>query len=1073
MDQKLKKRIDKFDNPEAVRFFFELLRTLIRKANIDESDGRLSINVRNDYRKRISVSINSRLVLFIQRDVQFGLLLNEAFLDQVQHIPILKKETFARQQPAASLLYFDFDVVRGHIETIMPLWLQSCLEYLPAQEKSQYRHHHISELYEIANNQEMLEEYLRYAGTFNVKRAFIHWMIRTDGTDRNYFSSQFGSDEYRFSKEIDEYEDVYRQQFNAELFLVFPENVQGKLEELQANLYSKQNEFSEYNRKKASGRPTAILGTQNYFKFLKEFFHSKQPMEKSSLREKLLPYIERYKKLISEPGSYSEIYKWESLQNFKNHWDLAAVDLPQMIENALPGSNNLWSSNNYYPVAMLKGFAETNPQGVSNAITALYDESEPLEKRIQEYREAMDTLLREDSIKRNQENKSNYQDGRTIALLLAFQYPDKHFLFKFNILKAFCNKFGYEAPKKGDVVNQVLTNESLNKEVKEILEDDDDLLKLHEMRLTPNSYRDDNNNLLAQDFIYATVTYLNDDAKYYLVGSFWDTSTPQDQTLRFVEEGTWVNGYTDRFNDDVRKVKPGSRIAIKSAFVREKTKSVMAIKARGVVIENLNDGQTLQVDWEQNFVPFEVSFGGYLTTIKEVTNRSHIEAIWGEKELVNDDLQSTKHLKKAPLNQILYGPPGTGKTYETKNLAVNIADPTFIVPKEFGDTEKRKRITARYQELVDNGQIVFCTFHQSMSYEDFVEGIKPETIGDNISYSVQPGVFKDLCEKAGVKSNSNFEDVIERFKTDVIANEPIKINTGRSKFDVFYRGGLTFKVNPEESEKENPNYSASIENMRKFYQTNSLKGIYNPSYVSGIVNHLYEKYGLVQYNTVSDSPNKDYVLIIDEINRGNVSAIFGELITLLEADKRIGQREEVLAKLPYSKDSFGVPANVHIIGTMNTADRSVEALDTALRRRFSFKEIMSEPRLLQEIGFDGFTLDEVLVAINQRIEVLLDRDHTIGHSYFIKIKNGDTEALRNAFKNCIVPLLQEYFYGDYEKIALVLGKGFVRKKQAAQFSFASFDDVEIPETGAQFELIQDVDNIEEAVGLLLNRNGQS
>src|SRR5690606_24733268 len=128
-------------------------------------------------------------------------------------------------------------------------------------------------------------------------------------------------------------------------------------------------------------------------------------------------------------------------------------------------------------------------------------------------------------------------------------------------------------------------------------------------------------------------------------------------------------------------------------------------------------------------------------------------------------------MKKAPLNQILYGPPGTGKTYSTKEAAVKIASPTVYasIGSNLTIEQRRKLITDEYEKLLDAGQIVFCTFHQSMSYEDFVEGIKPETIGDNISYSVQPGVFKELCEKASVKSNSNFEDVIERFKNDVIA----------------------------------------------------------------------------------------------------------------------------------------------------------------------------------------------------------------------------------------------------------------------------------------------------------------
>jgi 5-methylcytosine-specific restriction protein B len=172
--------------------------------------------------------------------------------------------------------------------------------------------------------------------------------------------------------------------------------------------------------------------------------------------------------------------------------------------------------------------------------------------------------------------------------------------------------------------------------------------------------------------------------------------------------------------------------------------------------------------------------------------------------------------------------------------------------------------------------------------------------------------------------------------------------------------------------------------------------------------------------------------------------------------------------LPYSKRELGVPLNLHIIGTMNTADRSVEALDTALRRRFSFTEIMPNPELLDKIQFNGFNLAEVLRTINERIEVLLDRDHTIGHSYFLKIKNGDTEALKSIFKNNIFPLLQEYFYHDYEKIALILGEGFVRLKENQAVKFAAFKNIDQPEIMPQFELIEEIEDIEESVKLLLN-----
>tara|TARA_B110000902_G_scaffold77805_2_gene92511 strand:- start:5025 stop:6005 length:981 start_codon:yes stop_codon:yes gene_type:complete len=191
---------------------------------------------------------------------------------------------------------------------------------------------------------------------------------------------------------------------------------------------------------------------------------------------------------------------------------------------------------------------------------------------------------------------------------------------------------------------------------------------------------------------------------------------------------------------------------------------------------------------------------------------------------------------------------------------------------------------------------------------------------------------------------------------------------------------------------------------------------------------------------------KNFVLIVDEINRGNVSSIFGELITLIESDKRAGAKEQLSVTLPYSKDEFMVPQNVYIIGTMNTADRSIEALDTALRRRFSFREmppdsnlILTEGKLSKMKGMVGdIELVKILDAINNRVEKLIDKDHAVGHSYFLGIEN--LQDLESAFKNKVIPLLEEYFFGDFGKISLVLGSSFITKETKADVTFAKSNE---------------------------------
>lgn len=454
-----------------------------------------------------------------------------------------------------------------------------------------------------------------------------------------------------------------------------------------------------------------------------------------------------------------------------------------------------------------------------------------------------------------------------------------------------------------------------------------------------------------------------------------------------------------------------------------------------------------------------------------------------------------------PLNQILYGPPGTGKTYNTINKALE------IVGVNIGG-KSRDEIKDVFDKLLikdfnnDDGQIAFITFHQSMSYEEFIEGIKPqepEKEGDQVSYKIKDGIFKKLCIKASfdiaLKNESvetgklldfslTYDNFVQQLEEKLTSEKTIELSTknrGKVIIDsisqqgniiIQHIGGTrTYTVSKSRLSK----LQKSIENLNDITNINdsfrTIIGGSNSSVYWAVLNAIRtksetksisvqkrnytwdEKTEVVQELKRDDyqgNTGKPFILIIDEINRGNISQIFGELITLIEEDKRLGKKEELETILPYSKEKFGVPPNLYLLGTMNTADRSVEALDSALRRRFSFVEIPPDYDVIRKegslekgnllIGTKDIDLAELLELINNRIEKLLDKDHLIGHSYFLSVDS--ILSLKTAFQDQIIPLLQEYFYGDFGKIGLVLGKDFFvdQGKQNNENIFAGFDE---------------------------------
>lgn len=389
----------------------------------------------------------------------------------------------------------------------------------------------------------------------------------------------------------------------------------------------------------------------------------------------------------------------------------------------------------------------------------------------------------------------------------------------------------------------------------------------------------------------------------------------------------------------------------------------------------------------------------------------------------HDDLPvSDNIISTIPLNQILFGPPGTGKTFATINHALSILEPDLLTRKI-----DRHELKSNFDRYVKEGQIVFTTFHQSYSYEDFVEGIRAVTNdGGDLEYRIEDGVFKKMCDQAktGVTfSEDPFEQALSVLnnKINMSDDEAISMTTVTGKtFNVRQSDSRNFLVRPDGSVRKNARTINTDKIKRRYENGEAISG--SSSYVQGIFNYLKQHCGLSEsFSNAAISSRKKFVLIIDEINRGNISRIFGELITLIEPSKRAGASEALSVTLPYSKEIFTIPDNVYLIGTMNTSDRSLAGMDIALRRRFSFSELMPKPELFDEIIIDKINIGQLLRKLNQRIEVLLDRDHVIGHAYFIPLlANPTLEQLGLIFHKQILPLLQEYFFEDWQRIQWVL-----------------------------------------------------
>ena len=825
----------------------------------------------------------------------------------------------------------------------------------------------------------------------DVKKDFAKWLnINTFESYRAYL----GNTNKSIEEKLDEINAFFDE---VDFFLVDPKKVNGVVSTIQFLMSKKERvknpEFLVYDAKNSNGIPKAILGKNNYLKFLKEKFEYKTPNYwifqgnpkvydfETGLRHKILTdwTVSAHKNKIkigdkiilwitgSEAGCYAlaEVtYNPRTKTKSANDYLWKEEDKNELKAGLKITHNFVDTPILKESIAELEEFKDFKAGNQGSNFSATEEEFETLlnwnpnstKNTFQKTRAKLDTSIFDEYI----------DFVRSIINSLGLKPQDSRIVYSvrgsslnFTIGQKYCINVYTSKNKESFGIISTRKISDNNEEY---------------AGKTPQTYYNYVSKLdFNKDEQKTIIEAIKAVLKKTIKSGYYKSNDADFENYLFGIES--INKKENRMTEAINQILYGPPGTGKTFYFKKQLFDKYTISETAVSEEKYFENIVSECTWFQviSMALIELGKSKVSDIIKnrwvlqktEMSNAKSIRPIvWGQ--LQYHTLESCKFVNLSSKSNITVFTKDADSYWE-----ISENDAKEQIPEVYELIEKVTNFIPNPDIEIKNYE--FITFHQSYSYEDFIEGIKPvmsesETSGDSaIGYQIQDGVFKKLCLKA------------------------------------------------------------------------------------------------------TKNPSERYAIFIDEINRGNVSAIFGELITLIEQDKRQGEANEISVQLPYSKALFSVPANIDIYGTMNTADRSVEALDTALRRRFSFLEMMPDPSLLKDNEVEGMNLKEVLNTINDRIEILIDRDHTIGHSYFMNIKT--TEALRLAFKDKIVPLLQEYFYGDYGKIGLVLGDGFVKSHSKSNNPFANFKYEGKEELNRDFfdlVAINDKFDIKKAIETLLN-----
>ena len=723
----------------------------------------------------------------------------------------------------------------------------------------------------------------------------------------------------------------------------------------------------------------------------------------SEMMKKLRFVIAHYKANF-ETVNKQEHYKWEAIAWYKKHWNIEAPDFAKMLATSFSKAANMLTSGMYYPYKMITDYANADPEAVRGIFRILYDEQLSFEERYQIFKDSCQNWITQlAQTLPNNKALNHYQDPRALMVYLTFQYPETYYFFKSTMYTTFRDRVGFiESPSQGKSVMQKIANylQMCNIILAEV-QKDTELIAMHKARLDDTCYQDEALHILTMDIVFYGSNYMSEDL--FVIG---DDYRPTPEELTSPETGTkedTMDSVTDIALNTILYGPPGTgktyhTVIFAVAIIENKKLEAVKAEAYQDVLHRYN---MYKAQGLIEFTTFHQSYG-------------YEEFIEGIRPTVADEEDGVGS------SNIQYSvQPGMFKKFCEKadrSLAGRAEAAAFAISENAtvwkvslwgtGDNEVRteclenghirigwdqygKDITDETDFSKDGGRVVLNAFINKMQIGDIVFSCYSASTIDAIG--VVTGEYEWHNEFNELKRLRKVNWIVKGIRENILA---LNGGTAMTLASVYRLSGI------------------------------AISDVYK----------LIEKYTPAQ--AVAPIKKSNYVFIIDEINRGNISKIFGELITLIEESKRVGKTEGMQTLLPYSMKPFGIPENVYIIGTMNTADRSIATIDTALRRRFAFKEMLPDPEVVAQISVENLSVKELLTRINRRITVLYDREHTIGHAYFMPLaKDNSLEKLAEIFKNKVIPLLQEYFYEDYEKIRLVLADN-QKKDERDQFILA-------------------------------------